>query len=298
MSRRVEGARVDTVGVGLSAVGLAATVYALIESQRNGLTDPMVITPLVIGIAALAGFVSWQHRSRRPMLPLPLFTFRNFVAANVVTAFVYGGVTLGSLAIALYAQEIGGYSATAAGLATLPIPALSFVFARHVGRVAATVGPRAFLIAGPALAGIGLLLIRPKANGFHAITDLVPGVTVLAVGFGRDHHTPDVGHAGVGADRTQQPGVGDQQRRLAAGRADIDRVDGRDQRWHGERYRIRPRVRGERRTIWRGRVVRRAVVNQSPCGPTCALRHRGVVPRPARCATRPGKQPLGLGATH
>ena len=182
MSTRVEGARVDTVGVGFSTVGLAATVYALVESQRNGLTDPMVITPLVIGIAALAGFVSWQHRITRPMLPLPLFTFRNFVAANVVTAFVYGGVTLGSLAIALYAQEIGGYSATAAGLATLPIPALSFVFARHVGRVAATVGPRAFLIAGPALAGIGLLLIRPKANGFHAITDLVPGVTVLAVG--------------------------------------------------------------------------------------------------------------------
>ena len=116
------------------------------------------------------------------MLPLPLFTFRNFAAANLVTAFVYGALTLGSLAIALYTQEIGGYSATATGLATLPIPALSFVFARHVGRIAARVGPRTFLIAGPALAGIGLLLIRPKPNGFHAITDLVPGVTVLAIG--------------------------------------------------------------------------------------------------------------------
>jgi EmrB/QacA subfamily drug resistance transporter len=181
-STRVEGARVDTVGAGLSTVGLAATVYALIESQRDGWTDPMVITLLVIGIAALAGFVSWQHRSRRPMLPLPLFTFRNFAAANVVTAFVYGGLTLGSLAIALYTQEIGGYSATAAGLATLPIPVLSFLFARHVGRIAAAIGPLSFLIAGPALAGVGLLLIRPKANGFHAITDLIPGVTVLAIG--------------------------------------------------------------------------------------------------------------------
>ena len=182
MSGRVAGARVDTAGIGLSAVGLAATVYALIESQRHGWTNPMVITPSVIGIAALAGFVSWQRRSSRPMLPLPLFAFRNFAAANLVTAFVYGALTLGSLAIALYTQEIGGYSATAAGLATLPIPALSFVFARHVGRIAARVGPRAFLIAGPALAGIGLLLIRPKPKGFHAITDLVPGMTVLAIG--------------------------------------------------------------------------------------------------------------------
>ena len=182
MSGRVEGARVDTAGMGLSAVGLAATVYALIESQRGGWTDPMVITLLVIGIAALAGFVSWQHRTRHPMLPLPLFTFRNFAAVNLVTAFVYGALTLGSLAIALYTQEVGGYSATAAGLATLPIPAVSFVFARHVGRIAARVGPRAFLIAGPVLAGIGLLLIRPRPHGFHAITDLVPGMTVLAIG--------------------------------------------------------------------------------------------------------------------
>lgn len=182
MSGRVEGARVDTAGAVLSAVGLAATVYALIESQRDGWTDPMVTTPAVIGIAALAGFVSWQRRSRYPMIPFPLFTFRNFAAANLVTAFVYGALTLASLAIALYTQEVGGYSATAAGLATLPIPALSFVFARHVGRIAARTGPRAFLIAGPVLAAVGLLLIRPQPHGFHAITDLIPGMTVLAIG--------------------------------------------------------------------------------------------------------------------
>lgn len=182
VSGRVEGARVDTAGVVLSAVGLGATVYALIESQRDGWTDPAVLAPLVVGVAALAGFVRWQHRSKCPMLPLSLFTFRNFAAANLVTAFVYGALTLGSLAVALYTQEIGRYSATAAGLATLPIPALSFVFARHVGRIAAWVGPRAFLIGGPAVAGLGLLLIRPKPSGFHAISDLIPGMTVLGIG--------------------------------------------------------------------------------------------------------------------
>jgi EmrB/QacA subfamily drug resistance transporter len=182
MAGRIEGARVDIAGVGLSAVGLSATVYALIESQHDGWTDPTVFTPVVIGTAALAGFVSWQHHSKSPMLPLPLFAFRNFAAANLVTAFVYGALTLGSLAIALFTQEIGGYSATAAGMSTLPIPVVSFVFARHVGRIAARTGPRAFLIVGPVLAAIGLILIRPKPHGFHALTDLLPGMTVLAIG--------------------------------------------------------------------------------------------------------------------
>ena len=37
---------------------------------------------------------------------------------------------MGLLAIALYTQEVAGYSATVAGLATLPTPVMSFLFAR------------------------------------------------------------------------------------------------------------------------------------------------------------------------
>lgn len=279
VSGRVKGARVDTAGVGLSAVGLGATVYALIESQRDGWTDPAVLAPLVVGVAALAGFVSWQRRSRCPMLPLPLFTFRNFAAANLVTAFVYGALTLGSLAVALYTQEVGRYSATAAGLATLPIPALSFVFARHVGRIAARVGPRAFLIGGARLGWDRAAADPPETCWIPCGYRPRPGDDCPSLRTGRDGHTADVGDTGLGAHPTQRPGVGDQQRRLAAGRADVDRVHGPDHRRHGERGRIRPRVGGKRRTVRSGRVVRRPVDIQFACRvPTSPMRHRGVVP--------------------
>ena len=177
-----ERARVDVAGAALSATGLTATVYALIESQDYGWGAPRVSGSLVVGVAALLGFVAWERRAPHPMVPLRLFTNRNFAGANLATAFVYGGVTLGSLAIALYTQEVAGYSATVAGLATLPIPVLSFLFARRVGRMAARIGPRIFVMAGPVLAGIGLLLIRPAAHGFNIVTDLLPGMTVLAIG--------------------------------------------------------------------------------------------------------------------
>jgi EmrB/QacA subfamily drug resistance transporter len=176
-----ERAPLDIVGAALSAVGLAATVYALIEQGRHGWNDSLRGV-LVIGVAALLAFVAWQRRAPHPMVPPGLFTVRNFAGANLVTAFVYGGLTMGSLAIALYLQEIAGYSATVSGLITLPSPVLSFLFAGRVGGLAARIGPRIFLTTGPALAGLGLLLIRPTAHGFHVVNDVLPGRIVLAIG--------------------------------------------------------------------------------------------------------------------
>jgi EmrB/QacA subfamily drug resistance transporter len=177
-----ERAPIDVVGAALSAVGLSAAVYALIEQGRRGWGDSLVRWAMVVGVAALLAFVAWQRRAPHPMLPLSLFTTRNFAGANLVTAFVYGGITMGSLAIALYLIEVAGYSATAAGLITLPSPILSLLFARGVGGIAARIGPRVFLMAGPALAGLGLLLIHPTARGFHVVTDVLPGRIVLAIG--------------------------------------------------------------------------------------------------------------------
>jgi EmrB/QacA subfamily drug resistance transporter len=177
-----EHARVDLAGAALSAVGLAATVYALIESDGRGWGDPLVTGSLVLGVAALLAFVAWERRAPHPMLPLRLFTNRNFAGANLATAFVYGALMLGSLSTALYIQEVAGYSAIVAGLITLPTPILSLLFARRVGRMAARIGPRIFLMAGPVLAGLGMLLIRPSAHGFNIVTDLLPGRVVLATG--------------------------------------------------------------------------------------------------------------------
>jgi EmrB/QacA subfamily drug resistance transporter len=175
-------ARVDVVGAALSAIGLTATVYALIESQQRGWVDPVVSVSMVLGLAALALFVRSQRHASHPLVPLRLFTIRNFAGANLATAFIYGGLALGSLVISLYTQEVAGLSATAAGALTLPIPVVSFLFARHVGAMATRIGPRGFLTVGPALAGIGLLLIRPSTHGASVVSAVLPGMTLLALG--------------------------------------------------------------------------------------------------------------------
>ncbi|BAX93395.1 MFS transporter [Mycobacterium shigaense] len=174
--------RVDIAGAALSAFGLTATVWALIEAQQRGWDALLVNAAFVVGGVALLAFVAWERRTPHPMLPLGLLTIRNLVGANLATAFVYGGLTLGSIVIALYAQEIAGYSATAAGLVMLPTPILSFLFARYVGVAAARYGPKLFVMGGAVLAGVGFLLIHPSAQCFNVATRLMPGMIVVATG--------------------------------------------------------------------------------------------------------------------
>jgi EmrB/QacA subfamily drug resistance transporter len=182
MPRATDRARLDIAGAALSATGLAAVVYAVIESQRRGWLDPVVTASMVTGVVALLAFMAWERRAPHPMLPLGLFANRNFAGANLATAFVYGALMLGSLSTCLYVQEVAGFPAIVAGLITLPTPIMSLLFARRVGGLAARIGPKLFLTTGPVLAGLGVLLIRPSAHGFNVVTDLLPGRIVLAIG--------------------------------------------------------------------------------------------------------------------
>lgn len=182
MPEPAKRARVDVTGAALSAIGLGATVYALIKSHRHGWTSPSVATLLAVGVLALVAFVAWERRTDHPMVPLQLFAKRDFAGANLATAFIYGGLTMGSVATALYLEEVRGYPAVVAGLITLPSPIVSFLFARRVGEAADRIGPRVFLIVGPVLAGFALLLICPTAHHFGFMTNLLPGRLVLAVG--------------------------------------------------------------------------------------------------------------------
>ena len=164
MPGRAERTRVDAAGAALSAAGLGATAYALIESQQHGWTSPLVATSSGVGVVALLAFVAWERRAPNPMVPLQLFAMPNFAAANLATAFIYGGLTLGSIATVLYLQEVADYPAIVAGLIALPNPIVTFLFARRVGNAAARIGSWVFLVGGPVLAAGMALTITPLSS--------------------------------------------------------------------------------------------------------------------------------------
>ena len=175
-------ARIDVFGAVLCAVGLTGAVYALIELQRLGPTHPAVLTAFVVGVSGLAAFPWWERRSANPIMPLQLFTARNFAVGNLATVFLYAAVSLGTLIIALFLQETVGLSASQAGLATLPLPVASFLLARRFGTLAARHGPRVFMAVGPLVAATGFLLLSAAHAPFDFWTQMLPGLTVFAIG--------------------------------------------------------------------------------------------------------------------
>jgi EmrB/QacA subfamily drug resistance transporter len=174
--------RIDFVGATLCAVGLTAAVFGLIEQHRLGLSHPAVFGGLVVGVTCLVAFLFWERRAPNPMMPLQLFAARNFAVGNVATVFLYAGVSLGILLVALFLQEAVGLSAAAAGLASLPIPVLSFFLARPFGTLAGRHGPRLYMALGPLIAAAGFLLMTTARAPFDFWTQMLPGLIVFGVG--------------------------------------------------------------------------------------------------------------------
>ena len=174
--------RIDYLGAVLVALGLAGPVFALIEQPDYGFGDPVVALPGLIGVALLGLFVLHERRSDHSMLPLELFRARNFAVGNLATLLVYGGLGAATFFVAIYLQQVGGYSAIAAGLTLMPITLIMFVLSRRFGALSDRIGPRALMGVGPLVGGLGLIWMGRLDTDVDYVSELLPGVLVFGIG--------------------------------------------------------------------------------------------------------------------
>jgi EmrB/QacA subfamily drug resistance transporter len=170
----------DVGGAALAALGLAGTTYALIEGP-NGLSAGLVLAG-VLGLVALVAFVLVERRSPNPMMPLDMFSSRQFSAANLVTFVVYGAIgTFFFLAVA-FLQVSLGYTPIAAGAATLPVTLLMLGLSARSGALAQRIGPKIPLTVGPLVAAAGMLMLTQVNPGDAYVASVLPGVVVFGLG--------------------------------------------------------------------------------------------------------------------
>lgn len=174
---------VDYAGIATLTVGLGALVLGLVEGNQWGWGSPAVLALFVTGVVGLVAFVVVERRVRVPMVDFAFFRERSFLGANLV-AFV---VTFSMLAmfffIALYLQNVQGYTALEAGVRFLPSTLAIIVVGPLAGRLADRVGPRLPMVVGLVLAS-GSLFWQSFLEVDSSYGFLVGSFVLMGVGMG------------------------------------------------------------------------------------------------------------------
>jgi EmrB/QacA subfamily drug resistance transporter len=176
-----EDAPLDLSGAALATVGLGATVYALIEGGRQGMSRAVAGAALA-GVAGLVCFIVHERRQRNPMLPLDVFRSRQFSGANLATLVIYAALGGAMFVITLHLQDAVGYSPLQAGLVLTPVTVLLLLLSPVAAKVAGRVGSRWPMTLGSLAAGLGLALFALLDDPRPSLAALLGAVTVFGLG--------------------------------------------------------------------------------------------------------------------
>src|SRR5690606_3495467 len=139
--------RFDWLGVALSGSGMFLLAFGIQEGHQfdwGTITGQVTVWRMIVaGIVVLVLFVLWQARNRQePLVPLSLFSDRNFSLANVAITTMGFSITAMAIPLMLYAQVVRGLSPTRSALLLVPMAVLTLVLAPVVGRLTDRVHPR------------------------------------------------------------------------------------------------------------------------------------------------------------
>jgi EmrB/QacA subfamily drug resistance transporter len=172
---------IDWGGIGALTVGLTALVLALVEGNSWGWGSTEIVALLATVVAGVAAFALVEPRVREPMVDLPLFRSRTFLGANLVAFIVTFSMLAMFFFLALYMQNILGYSAVEAGVRFLPATLMIVLIAPVAGRLSDRIGPRPLMVSGLALTAIALfLLTRIDVGTGYGL--LLPAFIVMGAG--------------------------------------------------------------------------------------------------------------------
>jgi EmrB/QacA subfamily drug resistance transporter len=172
----------DATGAVLATTGLGLATWALTEGSARG-WSPAAMVALAAGGLLLMVFVFAERRlGDRAMMPLTLFASPSFVGLTILTFLLYGALG-GLLVLVPYVLiEAGGYSATQAGAALLPLPLVIALASPAAGALSGRIGSRWLLVIGPIIVAAGFLLALRIGYATNYWTGVLPAMIVIAVG--------------------------------------------------------------------------------------------------------------------
>lgn len=201
---RMEKAELDFIGVFLSAFGLLAFVYGVIESSTYGwfhATQPYAIfghtlpgglSPTPIGIALgsllLALFAWWQinaeNHGHTPLISMHIFQNRQFTSGALVMAFMSLGMVGLIFAVPVFLQSVRNLDALHTGLALLPMSLTMLIVAPSSAMLARKIVPKRLIQAGTAISVLAGIVLHFSITPNSGPASFIPGLVLFGIGLG------------------------------------------------------------------------------------------------------------------
>jgi EmrB/QacA subfamily drug resistance transporter len=200
--RRAQLRNFDFLGALLATGGMLLLVYTLVKAPDVGWGTTRTIGELAGALALLAAFVIHERRTANPLAPLSIFRINGLAFADATQLIAFAGFLALFFFVTLYMQNVLGYSAIQAGAAYLPLTFAIGISAGISSQLVTRIGTRPVIVAGALIAAGGLFwLSRIPVHGSY-VSDLLPGMLVLSLGFGPVFvGVTTAANAGVPADK-------------------------------------------------------------------------------------------------
>ncbi|WP_156758564.1 MFS transporter [Actinokineospora pegani] len=179
--------RFDLVGAVTLSAGLTALLLVVSRGGEWGWTAPGTVGLLVGAALALAAWAGWERRVATPLIDLATATRTPVLLTNtasVVVGFAMYAQILMVPQLLQLPEATGhglGFAMLAAGLLMAPAGAAMMAASAAAARIAAARGPKAALLLGTVLMGLGYLVCLAALDSVAA---LVAGTVVTNAGVG------------------------------------------------------------------------------------------------------------------
>jgi EmrB/QacA subfamily drug resistance transporter len=175
--------RLDPAGLVASSLSLFALTYALIEGDAEGWTSPFILASFGVAAVAAVAFVIVQNRNTDAMVDLRFFRSRMFSGGLLAMGLWAFGVFGIYFYMAIYLQNVLGFTPTEVGAAFIPMAIIT--------AVGAVLAPRFEIRFGVArVTAFGLIVMAAAIGGIAqygadtTYVDLLPWFALYGVGGG------------------------------------------------------------------------------------------------------------------
>ena len=179
-----ERTSLDATGAVLATLICTATVFGLSMGPEKGWLSAAAIGPGLVAMTAFVAFLVVERTAQNPIVPFSLFSDRNRLA-TFAAMFLVRGISFTTIVLlAMYVQNIMGYSPLRAAIGFIPFAIAMAVGTAASSRLATWFSPRVMVIAGGIVVLGATLYAATLKGGVAYFPNLLVPIAVGAIGLG------------------------------------------------------------------------------------------------------------------